>query len=325
MDTNSRMQIADKAMKSFIARYFRDDEDGTGMITGEFYWPRAEIMEVVMDAWDKTKDPYYQELMGKMYRGFVKEFGEDWSNNPFNDDIMWMTIACARAYQAFHEEIYLQQAEKHFNLVFDRAWSDDLGGGLFWRIENTTKNACINGPAVIAASLLYQITKNQSYLDRAIAIYDWEVKKLFGDDGAVYDCYNLEKGLNAWCSTYNQGTFIGASVFLHQLTGEEKYVKNAVLAADYTMEYLYKNGIMNNEADGDDMGLQRGGSTAVCVSAVSKITVFRKKREELMKRVHLICNAHLDPVWLWRWQEGCTEALSTFRTAEPMQCYFLTL
>lgn len=117
MDTNSRMQIADKAMKSFIARYFRDDEDGTGMITGEFYWPRAEIMEVVMDAWDKTKDPYYQELMGKMYRGFVKEFGEDWSNNPFNDDIMWMTIACARAYQAFHEEIYLQQAEKHFNLV----------------------------------------------------------------------------------------------------------------------------------------------------------------------------------------------------------------
>ena len=54
MDTNSRMQIADKAMKSFIARYFRDDEDGTGMITGEFYWPRAEIMEVVMDAWDKT-------------------------------------------------------------------------------------------------------------------------------------------------------------------------------------------------------------------------------------------------------------------------------
>lgn len=38
MDTNSRMQIADKAMKSFIARYFRDDEDGTGMITGEFYW-----------------------------------------------------------------------------------------------------------------------------------------------------------------------------------------------------------------------------------------------------------------------------------------------
>lgn len=35
-----------------------------------------------------------------------------------------------------------------------------------------------------------------------------------------------------------------------------------------------------------------------------------------MKNIHLICNAHLDPVWLWRWQEGCTEAVSTFRVAE---------
>jgi alpha-mannosidase len=31
--------------------------------------------------------------------------------------------------------------------------------------------------------------------------------------------------------------------------------------------------------------------------------------------VHLICNAHLDPVWQWRWTEGCSEALMTFRNA----------
>ncbi|BCK01270.1 glycoside hydrolase family 38 N-terminal domain-containing protein [Anaerocolumna chitinilytica] len=37
-----------------------------------------------------------------------------------------------------------------------------------------------------------------------------------------------------------------------------------------------------------------------------------------MKNIHLIANAHLDPVWLWRWQEGCSEALSTFRTAEEL-------
>ncbi|MCC6127117.1 MAG: alpha-mannosidase [Pirellulales bacterium] len=32
-------------------------------------------------------------------------------------------------------------------------------------------------------------------------------------------------------------------------------------------------------------------------------------------KIHLICNAHLDPVWQWRWEEGCSEALSTFRNA----------
>lgn len=36
------------------------------------------------------------------------------------------------------------------------------------------------------------------------------------------------------------------------------------------------------------------------------------------KCVHLICNAHLDPVWLWQWQEGAAEAISTFRTAAEL-------
>ncbi|MBE6703175.1 MAG: alpha-mannosidase [Ruminococcaceae bacterium] len=34
-----------------------------------------------------------------------------------------------------------------------------------------------------------------------------------------------------------------------------------------------------------------------------------------MKKVHLIGNAHLDPVWLWQWQEGFAEIKATFRSA----------
>lgn len=34
-----------------------------------------------------------------------------------------------------------------------------------------------------------------------------------------------------------------------------------------------------------------------------------------MKELFLLCNAHLDPVWLWRWEEGATAALATFRSA----------
>ncbi len=33
------------------------------------------------------------------------------------------------------------------------------------------------------------------------------------------------------------------------------------------------------------------------------------------KRIHLICNAHIDPVWLWDRTEGIGAAISTFRTA----------
>ena len=36
------------------------------------------------------------------------------------------------------------------------------------------------------------------------------------------------------------------------------------------------------------------------------------------RQVHLVCNAHLDPVWLWEWEEGAAETLSTFRTAADL-------
>ena len=34
--------------------------------------------------------------------------------------------------------------------------------------------------------------------------------------------------------------------------------------------------------------------------------------------IHLVCNAHLDPVWLWEWPEGAAEAISTFRIAADL-------
>ena len=35
----------------------------------------------------------------------------------------------------------------------------------------------------------------------------------------------------------------------------------------------------------------------------------------MRQRLHLLCNAHLDPAWLWEIEEGAGEALSTFRIA----------
>ncbi len=34
-----------------------------------------------------------------------------------------------------------------------------------------------------------------------------------------------------------------------------------------------------------------------------------------MKKIHLIANAHIDPVWQWEWEEGAAAAISTFRCA----------
>jgi alpha-mannosidase len=40
--------------------------------------------------------------------------------------------------------------------------------------------------------------------------------------------------------------------------------------------------------------------------------------------IHLICNAHLDPVWQWRWDEGAAEAITTFSIAARLLKEFPT-
>jgi alpha-mannosidase len=40
-----------------------------------------------------------------------------------------------------------------------------------------------------------------------------------------------------------------------------------------------------------------------------------KSKTDVAKAVHMIGNAHIDAVWLWRWQEGYAEIKATFRSA----------
>ena len=38
----------------------------------------------------------------------------------------------------------------------------------------------------------------------------------------------------------------------------------------------------------------------------------------MKKRLHLICNAHLDPIWQWTWDEGISAAIATFKSAADL-------
>ncbi|WP_198420967.1 glycoside hydrolase family 38 N-terminal domain-containing protein [Bacillus timonensis] len=49
---------------------------------------------------------------------------------------------------------------------------------------------------------------------------------------------------------------------------------------------------------------------------LSKIESIQEKQSTTAeKTIHMIGNAHLDPVWLWQWQEGFQETKATFRSA----------
>lgn len=200
------------------------------------------------------------------------------------DDIQWWTITLARAYLLFGNDEYLLLSEKSFDRVWngssivgDTGSYDKKYGGMFWRwypIQNPIANnseldgkmACINFPTVIAAMTLYDCIcmensdkyshEKEEYLEKAIEIYDWGIKNLFDKcNGKVADSRHGVKVGPDWTShVYNQATFIGASVLLYRGTGDNKYLDNAILAADYTIETMSDNNVLPFE-NGIEQGI----------------------------------------------------------------------
>jgi predicted alpha-1,6-mannanase (GH76 family) len=209
------------------------------------FWTQAEEIEMVLDAWEQSKNPAYKDMISELVKGFTINNGENWKGNTFNDDIFWMCIAAARAFLATGNPAFRDLAKTNFDLTYARAWDATLGGGLWWTTDNGSKNACVNGPAAIAACLLCSIYKDNSYLDKAKAIYAWERATLFDPKtGRISDNITAAGKVSTMALSYNQGTFIGAANYLNTLTGTLAYGDDARLSATFTENTLCKSGIL---------------------------------------------------------------------------------
>lgn len=211
------------------------------------------------------------------------------------DDIMWWTISFSRAYGIFKDPAYLKHADESFCRVWhgsyllkDKGSYDKVNGGMFWQWNNNNppdqsgegKMSCINFPTVIAAVTLYNniaATDEQhkvddkigfngdpnyprwhsrdNYLKNAKEIYEWGVNNLF--DKTTGNVADSRHGNSVdWHATlYNQATFIGASCLLYKLTGDQSYLDNAKLAADYSMNVMSAPLYILPFRDGEEQGI----------------------------------------------------------------------
>lgn len=248
------------------------------------FWQNAEIFEVIVDYAGVLDNETYDNYVKIAYNGFKNLEGDykGWMSNAYNDDLMWITIATAKAYLYTGVEEYKECATYIFNNTFARAWTSTYGGGLVWNQNETSKNSCVEYPGVIAACLLYKIhgdgskirmvdypagestAKNVTYLDAAKAIYGWANKNLRVNDpkdrnyGKVFDNINTDgKGgtkLGEWDGTYNQGTCIGAASLLYELTGNASYLEDAKATFHYTALVKYgQRTTVSDEGNGDDL------------------------------------------------------------------------
>lgn len=232
------------------AYYKKDTEGGHSG-----FWVRAEQIEMLEDAYDRTHSPAVRQMIQESIAGFVKGHGTDWTTNKYNDDIMWMTIACARGYQETGHRAWRALAKRNFDAVYARGYDGVLGGGLYWTTDKTGKHACVNGPAAIAACLLCQICRDKSYLAKAQALYTWERGALFNPaNGAVHDNMRNNGHVARKTFTYNEGTFIGAAALLWEETGETNYLADARLAADFTRNVLSGDATLPAYGSGDAAG-----------------------------------------------------------------------
>ena len=206
------------------------------------------MFEVILDAFETTGDKKYQTYFRELYNNFLIRNNSDWSNNEFNDDITWMVLACIRAYKYFGDEEYLKVARFNFDNMYQRA-AKQPHGTLIWKQSQPnplSTNSCINGPAIVAACYLGEMTGEKEYYDKALSIYAGQRQLLFdAKTGQVYDsrAWNADgsianEGFNSWASTYNQGTMLGAATMLYKYTGEKKYKQDADAVYRYTSNKL---------------------------------------------------------------------------------------
>ncbi len=289
------------------------------------FWMQAEQLEMVLDAYERTKNPEQLVMFTNLFRGFLVNHGTNWARNPFNDDIMWMVIACTRAHLLTGNAEFRDVARKNFDLCYSRSASTNLAGGLWWKTDNRSKNACVNGPGAIAAFLLGKTTGDGSYFTKATNIFLWERATLFDSaTGKIFDNISTNGRIARFALTYNQGTFVGAANLLG-------YTNEARLAATYTMNQMCKDGYLPAGGENGD----GGGFNGIGVRWIARY--MRDRGEQATFEPWLQKNAEAawktrrasDNLSWGRWPEptpegrrpswGCSSAVVMMQVARPTE------
>lgn len=223
-------------------------------------WTQAIYWDIVMNAYERTKDPAYYKMITDIYDGGAKRYDNyNWDNSVewfIYDDMMWWVMSLTRAYEITKNQVYLDKAKSGFAKVWSGSY-DPVKGGMFWDFKHSGKNACINYPTVIAAMRLYNVTKDEAYLTKAKDIYAWSRINLFDiAKGRVADHKVGDNNPGFEDYTYNQGTAIGAAVMLYKNTNTQSYLDDAKIAANYTKNTMSDpSGILPAEGDWNEQGV----------------------------------------------------------------------
>lgn len=235
---------------SFKAYYWKDQNHTTRMD----FWTQAEAIETLIDAYNINPNVDLKNKISYLYNGMRDGYGLTWESNIYNDDIIWGSLMCVRAYAITNDGGMLDMAKNNFAIVWNRAYDTALGGGLWWTTAKQTKNACVNAPAIICAMKLYAATGDASYQTKAKLLMDWMVATLYTSSGEVKGAINAAGTITEGSRSYTQGTFIGACDALRLQYPAVNYAAMANNVMNYSKNNMCQTpgGILLDEYDTAD-------------------------------------------------------------------------
>ena len=221
----------------------------TGLWQSTGWWNSANALTAVIRYTQVTGDQSHLSVVENTFtkaqrafsrlqrrkRGFINDF--------FDDNLWWAlawVAACDLTPDEWHRERYRAAAQAIFAHSLS-GWDDTCGGGLWWNEKRNYKNAITSELfLVLAAQLAARVPRQREYRDWALRAWEWlHGSGLIGPSGLVND------GLTAACAnnggttwTYNQGVILGGLAALHELTGDQGYLRPGEAIADAALRAL---------------------------------------------------------------------------------------
>ncbi|HKN51751.1 MAG TPA: glycoside hydrolase family 76 protein [Amycolatopsis sp.] len=195
------------------------------------YWWQAHLLDSLIDAQLRAPTPARERLIGNFVTSVrLRNFGR-WTNE-YYDDIAWLGLALQRlrGFDAALDAISAQLMS---------GWTDDVGGGIWWRRGDKFKNAPANGPAAIFHA-------RAGHRDRALAMTDWMSRTLVDPaTGLVWDGIRADTGeLVKHIFTYCQGVYLGACLELSKMDLAARTVRAVA-------EHCAPGGVIRGQGGGD--------------------------------------------------------------------------
>lgn len=226
-------------------------------VSADGTWVASLDIMVAEDAYERTGNIAHKQLVNDLLTTWLQNTPMPWTWDGWNDDIGWFSMALIRGYQMTGNSSFLTASKYGFDMAWTRGWDTQYNGGGIWEQqpdmtppgEYVGKEALSNNSLGIVACLIYQSTKDQWYLDRAMQIYEWVRSHIYNTStGEVYRGIDRNNIVDRGLAVYNQGTMVDYANYLYLITGNVMYFNDAKRSIDYVKNNMTTNGIITNSA-----------------------------------------------------------------------------